>query len=212
MYRAAAKRDIVYINGVDSFVKAARAYDTSDGYVYCPCFDCRNQKQFGNIEQIRCHLLCRGFMENYKIWNKHGEEGENESTQQTSREKSFQEATKGVVLEPEPEPSHTQETFMENICDTMDETLAAEDVVDGIDQMIRDAEPECLDAKNLKKLQQMRKDAKTPLYHGCSMSKLEADLLLLEMKSANGVSDTGFDNLLDLLQKMLPSQIGRAHV
>src|SRR6187551_230271 len=54
----------------------------------------------------------------------------------------------------------------------------------------------------------MRQDAKTPLYQGCSMSKLEADLLLLDFKSSNGLSDTGFDSLLDLMGKMLPSPNG----
>jgi hypothetical protein len=37
------------------------------------------------------------------------------------------------------------------------------------------------------------------------MTKLEANLLLLEMKSRNGLSDKGFDNLLTHLKsKMLP--------
>ena len=71
--------------------------------------------------------------------------------------------------------------------------------------MIRDGEPKFLDEKNLKKLEQMRKDAKTPLFNGSSMTKLEANLLLLEMKSRNGLSDKGFDDLLThLKRKMLP--------
>lgn len=48
-----------------------------DGYIHCLCVDCKNQKLFWNIEQIRFHLLCSGFMKNYKVWNKHGEHGEN---------------------------------------------------------------------------------------------------------------------------------------
>jgi len=34
------------------------------------------------------------------------------------------------------------------------------EVLDALDKMIRDGEPEFLDARNLKKLEQMRKDAK----------------------------------------------------
>lgn len=37
------------------------------------------------------------------------------------------------------------------------------------------------------------------------MSKLEADLLLLEMKSRNTLSDMGFDDLLGVMEKLLPS-------
>src|SRR6187551_978788 len=198
-----------FVNGVDSFVNVARSYQTSDGYQYCLCIDCKNQKQFQNIEQIRRHLLCRGFMANYRVWNKHGEEGENEATQPNvvdKLRKTFQEATRGENEATQPNDTGNVDhgSFMDNFA----ETLADDDVMDGIDQMIRDGEPECLDAKNLKKLEQMRQDAKTPLYHGCSMSKLQADLLLLELKSSYGLSDTGFDSLLDLMGKMLPSPNG----
>jgi hypothetical protein len=34
---------------------------------------------------------------------------------------------------------------------------------------------------------------------------LEADILLLKLKSSNGLKDKGFDNLLSLLQKLLPT-------
>jgi hypothetical protein len=39
----------------------------------------------------------------------------------------------------------------------------------------------------------MRQDGKTPLYKDCLVSKLEADIMLLEFKSTNGLSDKGFD-------------------
>jgi hypothetical protein len=50
----------------------------------------------------------------------------------------------------------------------------------------------------------MRKDGKTPLYLGCPMSKLEADIMLLELKSTHGFSDKGFDDLLGVVRKLLP--------
>ena len=65
MYSSKAP-DPKFVHGVDSFVKTAWAYCVNrlqdDDHVYCPCVDRRNQKQFHNIEQIRCHLLVRGFM------------------------------------------------------------------------------------------------------------------------------------------------------
>ena len=36
------------------------------------------------------------------------------------------------------------------------------------------------------------------------MSKLEANIMLLEFKSTNELSDKGFDQLLDIIRKMLP--------
>ena len=51
----------------------------------------------------------------------------------------------------------------------------------------------------------MRKHAKTPLYNGSIVIKLEADILLLEMKARNGMSHTRFNDALSLLQKFVPS-------
>jgi hypothetical protein len=50
----------------------------------------------------------------------------------------------------------------------------------------------------------MRKDTKTMLFNGSTMTKLEANLLLLEMKSRNVMSDKGFDDLLTHFRKMIP--------
>jgi len=190
-----------FVNGVDSFVQTAKAHKNlqDDGYVYCPCIDCKNQKQFGNVEQIRFHLLFRGFMPNYQVWNKHGEVGETMHSVHEDRHETVEETTNPEIVE---------ETGHESVNETMQETLVADDVVDALDQMIRDGEPDFLDEKNLKKLEQMRIDARTPLYPSCSVSKLEANLMLLEMKSSNGLSDKGFDDLLSLLQKLLPSPNG----
>ena len=71
--------------------------------------------------------------------------------------------------------------------------------------MIDARKPDFLDEKNQKKLEEMRKHAKTPLYNGSTATKLEVGILLLEMKARNGMSDTEFNNVLSLLQKFVPS-------
>ena len=71
------------------------------------------------------------------------------------------------------------ERVEETVNEVDNDMLANYEVSDDLDQMIRDGEPEFLDARNLKKMEQMRKDAKTPLYQGSNVTKLEADLLLL---------------------------------
>ena len=74
---------------------------------------------------------------------------------------------------------------------------------DGISQLLRNVETECLSERQLRKLEKMRQDGKTPLYRNCPMSKLEANIMLLEFKSTNGLSDKGFDQLLGIIRKML---------
>ena len=71
--------------------------------------------------------------------------------------------------------------------------------------MIDAGKPNFLNEKNQKKLEEMRKHAKTPLYNGSTVTNLEADIFLLEMKARNGMSDTGFNNVLSQLQKFVPS-------
>ena len=85
--------------------------------------------------------------------------------------------------------------------------MAYNEVVDALDQMIDAGKPDFLDEKSQKKLE-MRRHAKTPLYNGSNVTKLEADILLLEMKARNGMSDTGFNDVLSLLQKFVPSPNG----
>ena len=54
------------------------------GFINCPCRDCKNLKQWDSMELIRGHLLQRGFMPNYMVWMKHGEEGGNPPDEQAS--------------------------------------------------------------------------------------------------------------------------------
>jgi len=115
-----------FVNGVDSFVQTAKAHKNlqDDGYVYCPCIDCKNQKQ-----------LFRGFMPNYQFWNKHGEVGETMHSVHEDSNETVEETTNPEIVE---------ETGHESVNETMQETLVADDVVDALDQMIRDGEPDFL--------------------------------------------------------------------
>ena len=74
---------------------------------------------------------------------------------------------------------------------------------DSISQLLCNIETGCLSERQLIKLEKMRQDVKTPLYRNYPMSKLEADIMLLEFKSINGLSDKGFDQLLGIIRKML---------
>jgi hypothetical protein len=117
--------DPKFVDGVDSFVKIARAYCINklqaDDHVYYPCVDCCNQKQFRNIEQIHCHLLISGFMANYKIWNKHGETGEN-LHQEASQQDPVQEIVHENIVE------RVDEIVEETISKVGNDTLYEEDV------------------------------------------------------------------------------------
>ena len=60
---------------------------------------------------------------------------------------------------------------------------------DGISQLQLNVETGCLSEIQLRKLEKMRQDGKIPSYRNCPMSKLKADIMLLEFKSTNGLTD-----------------------
>jgi hypothetical protein len=65
-----------YLEGLKYFLAVAEA-DMRNGHqssMLCPCVDCKNEKQYSNSFSIHAHLILRGFMDDYRCWNKHGEE------------------------------------------------------------------------------------------------------------------------------------------
>ena len=50
----------------------------------CSCKHCKNAKRYCTDDVLRSHLIKHGFMEDYRCWNKHGEEGLNEAEMRDS--------------------------------------------------------------------------------------------------------------------------------
>ena len=92
----------------------------------------------------------------------------------------------------------------EVVNDVFRNMLADDAMEDVISKMLHDAEPGIVCPRQLEKLRNMRKDANTPLYPSCEVSKLEADLMLLSLKFAHGLSDKCFGDVLCVLKKLLP--------
>ena len=63
-----------FIAGLHKFIHVAEA-NKQDGFMPCPCVDCRNVKEYSNSRTIQGHLLWRGLMPSYNCWTKHGEKG-----------------------------------------------------------------------------------------------------------------------------------------
>ena len=72
-----SQTDKRYMHGVSQFIRDAKAHAGNGNPIFCPCKDCKNHRNFRQIESIRSHLITRGFMPNYTIWTMHGEVGVN---------------------------------------------------------------------------------------------------------------------------------------
>ena len=90
-----------------------------------------------------------------------------------------------AIHDTDEEPSVNTEP-MATVNDVFRNTLV-DDIEDNddISQLLCNVETGCLSERQLRKLEKIKQDGKTPLYKNCPMSKLEADIMLLEFKSTN---------------------------
>ena len=72
-----SRTDKRYMHGVNQFITDAKAHVVNGNHVFYPYKDCKNHRNFCQIESIQSHLITRGFMPNYTIWTMHGEVGVN---------------------------------------------------------------------------------------------------------------------------------------
>ncbi|KAL6654028.1 hypothetical protein ACP70R_007493 [Stipagrostis hirtigluma subsp. patula] len=182
-----------YLNGVLVFIAAAEE-DMKSGKkvaMCCPCYDCKNGRSFEHSMHLHAHLIMRGFKENYKCWNKHGEEGVNP----------------GEIDQGPPggnaEGQHLSDDDILGIHDDYG------DLIENVDQMMLDAKgnDEYVDGE-FKGFEELVHDSKKPLYPGCDqkLTRLYAVLKLLQLKASHCWSDRSFTALLHLLGELLPKE------
>jgi hypothetical protein len=70
-----------YIKGVDAFIDFMKKdmLDNIRENICCPYKHCKDEKRYHTDDVLRSHLMKHEFMEDYRCWNKHGEEGLNEA-------------------------------------------------------------------------------------------------------------------------------------
>ncbi|XP_020255371.1 uncharacterized protein LOC109832407 [Asparagus officinalis] len=145
--------------------------------MFCPCTECRNMSH-QDESTIFEHLVTKGMDLSYRMkshWNKHGEK-------QESGEKLDYEATK----------DETYNLFQAAYF--MDEELV---------QPIPINEP--TEHGHGDEFMRRLQEAQTPLYPGCeSYTKLSAIVDLYGLKGKSGLSSKHFNELLDIIQRMLP--------
>jgi hypothetical protein len=121
-------------------------------FINCPCRDCKNLKQWNSMELMRGHLLQRGFMPNYMVWMKHGEEGENPPDEQASvgirnHNRDTNVGKIGHVNENEMVLETVNEGVEQAVTIPGNESLAYNEVRDALDQMIDARKPDFRDEK-----------------------------------------------------------------
>jgi hypothetical protein len=151
-----------YMKGLDAFIDFVRKdmLDNVRGNLYCPSKHCKNEKKYRIDNVLRSHLIKHGFIEDYRCWNKHGEERLNKPEIRDS------------YLEREVPTGVKEEQDDVNEADILG--LTDDDIefqVHNIENMVRNVKRHDDDDQysnsKLAKYKKMIKDSKKPFYHGC---------------------------------------------
>jgi hypothetical protein len=202
------KRDTIeYLRGIDEFVKCAMEDMRLRGVrtLLCPCRDCQNLRRVRNIEEVRDHLICRGFKERYTHWKWHGE-SDNVGTSTTISDVP----DLGEFVEADNVENLDGDTFVQ------DDQLGHENEEnvdisqlnennDDLDEMINDVAQNFNDIPEI--FENFCNESNVPLYPGCmKFTKMSAVFKLYNLKAKNRWSDKSFTSLLKLLGEMLPEK------
>jgi hypothetical protein len=186
-----------FIKGVHSFLDVAEA-NKRNGFMCCPCGVCQNEKDCPSSKTLHIHLFRFGFMSGYNCWTKHGERGvmmeDNDEEENDDNYPEFPETTDTTMEDNEEEKEEGEER---------ESDVPADD----LGQVIVDAQIDYESEKEREKLERMLDDHKKNLYPNCKdgQKKLGSTLELLQWKVETGLSDKGFEKLLKIVKKMLPT-------
>jgi hypothetical protein len=134
--------------------------DNIRGNLCCPCKHCKNEKRYRIDDVLRSHLIKHGFMEDYRCWNKHGEEGINEAKMRDS----YLETEVSTYVEEDHDDVNKADILW-----FIDDDIEFQ--VHNIEEMVcnveRHGDDDQYSYDELAKYKKMIKDSKKPFYHGC---------------------------------------------
>ncbi|PKU69921.1 hypothetical protein MA16_Dca026744 [Dendrobium catenatum] len=67
-----AKWSCDYVNGVNNFIEFASRSQNLSGKILCPCKSIIN-RYFYSLKDVQDQLISKGFFPGYVVWNRHGE-------------------------------------------------------------------------------------------------------------------------------------------
>jgi hypothetical protein len=137
-------------------------------------------------------------MEDYRCWNKHGEEGLNE----VEMRDSYMEGEVPTGVEEDHDDVNEADILRFTIDDIEFQVHNIEEVVCNVK---RHGDNDQYSNDELAKYKKMIEDYKKPFYHGCAAqyTRLFVMVKFFQLKASSGWSDCSFKDLLMLLKDML---------
>ncbi|KAL9403258.1 hypothetical protein Peur_000230 [Populus x canadensis] len=187
-------RRMDYCNGVQGFLNFATSIpkNFTGGGIRCPCRKCENKKYL-HPDVVMMHLLHKGFMENYQCWYAHGEVFVSES------ERRMEETVVGSTSS----ASNVYEAANDNTNPYRNMIMDAMRMNQGNGGQcpIVEEEPNA----DATRFFDLLKDSDEPLWDGCmNHSKLSAVAQVFTIKSDHGLSEAGYDKIVEWARSILP--------
>ena len=162
-------------DGAQKFVNLARKNAGNSDRIICPCIKCACYCR-QHVDTVYEHLVISGMDPTYDNWVFHGE------APNTSRQDKDVKMTDAYEM--------YNDAYLQNYS-----------VIDNPNDYIDDTTPRLEENEFTEKV----KAAETSLYLGCSKyTKMSATVALYKHKIAHGLSDNGFNELLQIICDMLP--------
>jgi len=194
MYRDSPQglRRIDYCNKVQSFINFATSIprNFTGGGIRCPCRKCQNKKYL-HLDVVTMHLLHKGFMENYQYWYAHG--------QVFVSKRRMEERVVGSTSS----ASNVHEAANDNTNPYKNMVMDAMRMNQGnVSQCpIIEEEPNA----DATRFFDLLKDSDEPLWDGCTNhSKLSTVAQVFTIKSDYGLSEAGYDKIIEWARSILP--------
>ncbi|XP_074300581.1 uncharacterized protein LOC141631860 [Silene latifolia] len=192
------KRDFVYLERLEEFLSCVVEHQRlhGDNQFVCPCTLCQNRKKVNSRDELREHLILKGYKADYNVWIWHGESDNDICTNVNFgiNDKDGDQIDVGV--------ENDDENF-----ETIDMDVNIDPDNDNIDGLMKDLEEDIMECPII--FQRMVDNSKKPLYpNGSKFSLLLAVLKLFTLKAGKGWSDKSFTSLLEVLCQMLPEEFG----
>jgi hypothetical protein len=181
-----------YCNGVQSFINFTTSIprNFTDGVIRCPYRKYKNLK-FLHQDVVTMHLLTKGFMQDYLCWYAHRELFvSNESMVER-------------VVGSTPSASNIHEVGNENSNPYRNMVMDAMRMSEGNTSEFPNIEEE--PNADAVKFFDLLKDSDEPLWDGCTNhSKLLTVAQVFTIKSDHGLSEAGYDKIIEWARSILP--------
>jgi hypothetical protein len=182
-----------YCNGVQGFINFTTSIpkNFTGGGIRCSCKKCQNKKYL-HPDVVMMHLLHKGFMENYQCWYAQGEVF---VTKRRTRERVVGSTSSASNVHDQAANDNTN-PYGNMVMDAMRMNQG------NVNQCLIVEEEPNADATRFFDL---LKDSDEPLWDGCTNhSKLSVVAQVFTIKSDHGLSEVGYDKIIEWARSILP--------